>query len=338
MWELVTIIAGVVLVVLVFADALATTMVVAAGAGPLTRRVAGLLWRAMLRLHRRDSRSLLLTVTGPMLLVTTVLLWVTGLWAGWVLVFVGATDVVVDARTGAPAGFWDVVYYTGFTSFTLGTGDYVAATPGWRVVSAIASFTGLFLVTLAITYLISVVSAVVARRALAVAITALGTTADNVVLGGWTGHGFSSSYTQHLVTLTEKLAAAAQQHLAYPVLNYFHSRHREPSAPVALARLEDAMLLLTAAVEPSARPHPAAVEPLRYVLERYITAAAATSSLPRRTEPPPAPSLRPLMAGGVPVVPEEQFQDAVAQQSHRRTALRRLVNGDGWSWPGGQTE
>lgn len=55
--------AGAVLVLLVLVDALMTTIAVSAGAGPVTKRVLAGCWRAVLALHRPDSRSSALNVT-----------------------------------------------------------------------------------------------------------------------------------------------------------------------------------------------------------------------------------------------------------------------------------
>lgn len=324
-------VAGCALVVLVFVDALVTTLFVAKGAGPLTRRFAGLLWRGLLRFHRRDSHARWLTVGGPVLLIATVMAWVIALWAGWVLVFLGSHAVVNDS-SGAPAGLVDVVYFTGFLVFTLGTGDFVAVAPLWRLVTDVAAFSGLFLVTLSITYLISVVSAVVSRRTLAIHVSALGDSAAQILTLGWNGERFSPELSQQLVTLTDKVTTIAEQHLAYPVLHYFHTPDRSTSAPIGLAHLEDAMLMLTYAVAPAARPDTAAVRPLRTVIDRYVTTASATSALPEPGEPPPVPSLRPLSATTIPVVAETEFQQSVAKEAQRRKALCRLVHGDGWSW------
>jgi hypothetical protein len=131
-------------------------------------------------------------------LIATVLTWVLGLWAGWSLVF-GGSGSIVEATSRRPAGASDVVYYAGFTIFTLGTGDFVAADPGWRITTAIASFSGLFLITLAITYLISIVSALVNRRALAVQILGLGTSPGDIVANGWSSDRFGNMFQQQLV-------------------------------------------------------------------------------------------------------------------------------------------
>lgn len=73
------ILAGALAVALVFVDALATTLAVSGGAGPLTTRILGGAWRVALRLHRRDQTFSLLRFAGPMMLILTVLPWVTAL-------------------------------------------------------------------------------------------------------------------------------------------------------------------------------------------------------------------------------------------------------------------
>jgi hypothetical protein len=324
---------GAVLVVLVLADVVATTLTIGTGAGPLTRRVLGPAWRVLLWLHRTDSTSAWLSTAGTVLLMSTVLLWVALLWGGWTLVYLSDPGAVVDAATGRVVGALDVLYYTGFTVFTLGVGDVVATTPGWRVLTAVAGFTGLFLVTLAITYLLSVVSAVVSRRTVAVQVQALGATATAMVVGGWAGSGFSPAFVQQLTALTGQLAAIAEQHLAYPVLHYFHSRRPDSAAPVAIARLDDALLLLRAAVAPAARPHASVTQPVHRAVARYLAAAEGTPAVPRGTTAPPVPSPRPLADAGIPLDDPDGYRRAAAAEADRRRTLRRLVSADGWSWP-----
>ena len=62
----------------------------------------------------------------------------------------------------------------------LGNGDY-APTGAWRVVTMVASASGLMIVTLSITYLVPLLSAVVEKRALAGRISILGSTVPEMV-------------------------------------------------------------------------------------------------------------------------------------------------------------
>lgn len=323
---------GALLVLAVLVDVLATTLTLGEGAGPLTRRILAFLWRWSLLLSRRGTRSRLLANAGPVLLVLTVLFWVLVTWGGWWLVFLGS-GAVEDAQTGSPASVADVAYYAGYAVFTLGLGDFVADAPAWRVLTSVASFGGLVIVTLAITYLLSVVSAVVTRRALATQIHALGATATEMVIAAWSGAAVSSAFVQHLAGLTGPLATVAQQHFAYPVLHYFRSRSADESAPVAIAVLDDALLLLDAAVDPSVAPDPLVVQPVRRVIDRYIRTVRGTSASREAEQPPPPPSVTPLLRAGIPLAPAAGREDRLLAECERRRDLQRLVHGAGWSWP-----
>lgn len=322
---------GLAMLLTVVTDALATTLTVRAGAGPLTQRLTASMWRVLLRLHRRDRESSLLGLAGPALLMVTVLVWVGLLWAGWTLVFLSGDRLVIESGTGVAANTAQVVYYVAFTIFTLGVGDYVPAGDGWRVATSVATFSGLFLVTLAITYLVSVVSAVVQRRALAVQVHALGSAAGVIVARGWNGEAFSSAFLQQLTALTGQLATIGEQHLAYPVLHFFHTADRHTSASVAIAALDDAMLVMSAAVAPADRPDDSVVRPVREVISRYVETAVVVG-VATDVDAPPDPDLAPVTAAGIPVVSEAALAAAADEQAERRRNLRRLVEGDGWSW------
>ncbi|MBC7277198.1 potassium channel family protein [Nocardioides sp.] len=322
--------AGVLTILTVFLDAAMTTLTVSTAAGPLTSHVLPTMWRVLLRIAGQGRRRALLSPAGAVLLLTTVLIWVAGLWGGWWLIFLGA-DTVEQSTTGRPAGFWDAGYFSGMTVITLGTGDFVADSTGWRVLSAVASFTGLFLVTLAITYLVSVLSAVVARRALAIHVRGLGLSAEDMVTRGWAGSGYSPMFEQQLIALTPIVATGAGQHLAYPVLHYFHATKPALSAPLALASLSDALLLAGELTAPSARPDPASVKALTYAMDQYLDAAGEVAWLPEQPAPPP-PSTRGLEEHGIPLADAREREMAIAHATRRRTSLHRLVAGDGWTW------
>ncbi|HVM28117.1 MAG TPA: ion channel [Mycobacteriales bacterium] len=277
----------------------------------------------------------LLAPAGVLLLAATVLMWVTLLWAGVALVLLSGDPAVVHSQTQVAASPAQVVYVAGFSVFTLGVGDFVAESDTWRLFTAAMSCAGLALITLAITYLISVVSAVVDRRALAVHVQGLGRSPSDIVVRGWDGSAFSPPFQQHLVSLTGRVSTLAEQHLAYPVLQYFHTGQRAVAAPVALARLDDALLLLSSAVSPPARPAASATEPLRYAVERHLVTGPGTARADDAGPTPGAPGLEPLADAGIPLVPAAHYADAVARARPRRAALLRFVIASGWSWDDG---
>ncbi|MDP9023304.1 MAG: ion channel, partial [Actinomycetota bacterium] len=144
------IVVGTAVVVVTVFDAFATTLSPSTRAGPVTSRMNAVLWR----LARRASRSnvaIPLVVAGPLLLVTTAMVWIGGLWLGWTLLFAADPNAVVSDPGGIPADLSGRVFYTGYTLFTLGLGNYVPQGAVWEVLSAVALINGLVLVTMSIT-------------------------------------------------------------------------------------------------------------------------------------------------------------------------------------------
>ena len=321
---------GSLLVALALADAVVTTLSAGNGGGPLTSRLTRWAWAALRGLSRREGPSRLLSFAGATVLLVTVLTWVVLLWAGWTLIFASSDLAVVDSRTSAPASVAARVYYAGFVVFTLGVGDFVPGAGIWQVATAVASFLGLFLVTLSITYLVSVVSAAVTRRQLARSIHLSGRTGVDIVLTHWNGEQVSSQLDSLAQTLTTSVLQTTQQHLAYPVLHHFHAQADASSAPRALAALDDALLLLSEGLAERARPDRDTTIRLRRALEHYTTTVHGGEA---RTHEPPLPSLRPLRDAGLPVIDDAAFARAAVRHAERRQRLHALVRADAWTWP-----
>ncbi|SFK85293.1 potassium channel family protein [Streptomyces pini] len=326
--------AGCALVILALADAVVTALSMVTVTGPVSGRVARAVWRTSLALNARTGRgSAFLKWSGTCTLLATFTTWAVLLWTGWWLVFSADVASVVASRTAVPADGWDRVYFTGYTVFTLGIGDYVPDTAWAQVATAVASLSGLFLVMLSLTYLVQVVQAVVHKRVLAQQIHSLGRDAFGIIAAGWTGSGFSSMFNQQLVSLTEPLLRLGEQHLAYPVVHYFHSPRRSKAPARALAALDDALLLLRAGVAPGSRPDPAATEPLWSALDQVLDTLHG-QFFTRAEQERPAPALSVLREAGVPVVDEEEYAARVREHTGRRRALQGFLRSDGWDGDG----
>jgi hypothetical protein len=328
-------VAGVVLIGLALVDALQTT-VSASGGGPLTTRLARGLWQAALALHRPDSGShRLLAAMGVAILLSVFLLWIVLLWGGYLLLFSAEPGAVVHASSGAPATFWERVYFTGFTVSTLGMGDFVPRGAAWRVLTAFASLNGLFLVTLSITYLLPVLSAVVAKRRLAATIDNLGRTPAQIVVHGWDGESLSS-LEQPLAQLVPLIELHAQRHLAYPVLHFFHSTEERAAAGPRVAALSEALRLIEH-LPAGVQPPPAVVHAARQAVDGFLStlSSAFIQHAEQASDPPPdSASVRTLRAAGLPV--EETIRDpqtgTSSEEGRRRRLLHAFIRDDGWTW------
>jgi hypothetical protein len=319
--------AGVVVLVVAVVDVVWTAVAAGSGAAPLTGRMSRMMWRAALRLDRATETSFL-TPIGLLIVLSVLGAWIVMLLAGWMLVFSASEGAVRQATTGAPGDLVDRAYFTGYTVFTLGLGDYVPGDGLWQLATAAATGSGLLLVTLSITYLVPVASAVVLRRQLAGLISSLGPSAERIVVRGWNGTDFGS-LGQNLSMLLPLVHTLCLQHLTYPVLHFFHSRSRHDSAGIALVHLDGALRLLSDGVDADVRRDTQTIEALAAALGEFLDTMDGVH-ISDGTEPLPPPSLAPLMDAGIPV-DAAAYDDAIEASEHRRRLLASYLHDDGWS-------
>lgn len=324
---------GLLLVGVVLFDALCTAIALGGG-GPLTMRLASGLWGVALRWHRRREhaeRHHLLAGVGPVILVVIIVTWILLLWAGFWLLFSVAPEAVVNARTDAPANAWERLYFVGFTVSTLGIGDFAPQGTLWRIITPVAALSGFLLLTLSITYLLPVVSAVVEKRQLAASISSLGWTPQEILRSGWDGESLGS-LEQPLISLAQRIEVHAQRHLAYPVLHFFHSTEKRTAVAPRLAALSEALELIRQ-MPPEAQPPPASVRAARGAIDGFMNVLGpvlAPSPAQRTAPEPPAANL--LREAGLPIGEASPDGTGSLDTTRRRRLLRAFVEDDGWCW------
>jgi len=316
--------AGAAVILFTLLDVVWTTM--HRGGGPITRSLVHPLWRLLLRIHHRGyATHRIMSVTGLTLVLLTVLSWIALTWAGWTLVFMGDQWAVVHSEDNAPAGFAERIYYTGFTVFTLGVGDYVANRDSfWQILTAVASFTGFGLITFALAYLIPVVQAAVKKRAVASQITAMGDGPIELVQNTFAEGSFDRLHSA-LEELLGSLAHLRQAHEAYPVLHFFHEPAREENLAVAVARLDEALRIAhcTSGTLQHCLVHEWGIQVGRFL--------ATVNDGYLEHDPPPAPVIA-LDGVDCPSVDRTKLRSRLERDEERRAALAALVAGHGWTW------
>ena len=318
---------GIALVLAAMIDLIWTTLWVDGGAGPLTRAIGRLTWSALFGLGRKHHG--LLTLAGPAILAFTVAAWVATLWAGWFLVFASEPSAIVSSSTNAIADTTDRRYFVGYTVFTLGNGDFQPNGDAWQIATALAAGSGLLAVTLAITYLISVVSAAVSGRAFASQVSGLGDKPAETIAAAWDGKSYSQ-LALPLQTLSTEVAKLGEQLLAYPVLQYFHAKDPSKSPMVALARLEQIVAVASYGLDRKCMPAPVLLQSVRSGIESVL------NSLPQRfvreaSQPLRTPELEPLIQAELPHLSEDDFATSLGSEASRRKKLRGLLEAHGWS-------
>lgn len=320
MYELiVSVLAGLMIVLLVVYDALRTTLDPDSGAGPMTSLVGSAVWSGAHRLAA-GPRSPVLGAAGPVVLGTTFAVWMAGLVIGWSFVLAGVASHHLTTPDNTSVGIGDSVYFAVTTLFTLGPGDVLPATGLGQILTGAAAVNGLILVTLAITYVVPVVTAVTDRRIQAATLSSHGATAPEIysTLREEDGESQLNDLVRDAAT---GIRTTAQRHLAYPVLHYFHSSSRRTAFAPSVAAFTEAVLAIA---DGSSQLHSAigasylaAVEELLDVTEHHIKPHLDT-------DPPRLPNSETAQA-------QSWTRPARAHDLLRRR-LAALVADSGWSW------
>jgi hypothetical protein len=243
---------GVLLLVATTTDLLWTTLWSDGGAGPLSSRMTGWTWTGLRRLG--SGRSRLLSIAGPAILVSTLVMWVGLLWAGWTLVFAGGEHALIDTRDGGPLSWVEYVYFVAYTMFTMGNGDFTPTAGVWQIATSLTTASGMLFVTLAVSYVLSVLGAVVEKRSFASTVTGIGHRSDAFVEDGWNGE-YLHQLDLPLDTLSSDVSRLAKLHKAYPILHYYHSEQEIDASTMGhhLRRGADAASLRRAGGPPAER-------------------------------------------------------------------------------------
>lgn len=317
---------GLALVALTLHDMLATTVAVSLGSGPISHRLAQQVWRGFLALYRRRDSHRLLAWGGPTTLLVIVLTWLLLLLAGWSLVLSWPGALATAETVPGPTALDRVSLAA---SLVVGRGDPAVAPSGqlWTLVTEVAGLSGLVLLSLAIAYVLPVVNAVVHTRRVASSISALGHTPEALLERAWNGRDFGV-LRLHLIPLVAMISQVAEQHLAYPVVHYFHSVERHTALGPSIAVLDDALTVLDACKE-GERMEPSTVVPLRAAITEFLDTLEQAFITPA-DDVGPVPDADGLVERGLPLT-TQGCEAAFARVAGRRRLLRALLEHDGWS-------
>ncbi|GAA4427262.1 potassium channel family protein [Pontibacter saemangeumensis] len=318
---------GVVLVTVTAVDLIYTTFA-PRGSGVISGPVTVIVWRVFLNVGRIMKSRTVLTGAGIVIVFSILLTWVLLLWAGNVFIYSSADDAIVNTTTKLPADLMERVYFTGYTLSTLGNGDFAAGTDGWRVFTAFISFSGLIFITIAITYMVPVLSAVTQRRALSIRIASIGNSPQRILLNNWNGENYKKLEGQ-FQNLTQEIIHQGQMHLSYPVLHYFQHEDKEASLLPNLAALDESITLLLLYIPEHMRPGDQYLIPLRKAITTFIGSLTSLYINPKNTDVP-ALQTNELQQAEVPLQQADMQQ--IEQLSKRRRALKAMVEYNGWQW------
>lgn len=254
------------------------------GAGLLSSRLTTWTWRGVRAVAGRHDHGAL-SLFGPIVLVGIVLTWVVLLWAGWVFVFAAEPASLMRARDGAPADWTDRIFFVAYTVFTMGNGDVTPNGDAWQLVASVTNASGTLLVTLVITYVLSVIGAVVQKRAFASLVTGLGMNEEAVLKNAWDGEDFHT-LDLPLDGISTQSSLLSAQYKAYPVLQDDHAAQPETSPIVALVVLDETLTVLRYGVPEGAGPNRAVLRSVRSMVTNVLDTMPSAFIPPRRTPRP----------------------------------------------------
>ncbi len=236
--ETAQIVIGLTIIVFTFLDFFHTTLS-GNGFGIFSRIINQLLNRIMIQNRSRT----IFKYSGMTHLLMTTFLWMLLLFLGVYAVFNAAEEMVVHSSTGLPANHPERFYYTAYVLSTMGIGDFVPGNDTSRILTGILSFSGFILVTTGLTYLLSVINAVLNKKQLSFFISSMGKDVEEM-FQFYKVQEDLEDLVSNAADLRQQILQNASSYLAFPMANYFLSKKHESALIVQLARLYEVLTII----------------------------------------------------------------------------------------------
>jgi hypothetical protein len=227
---------GAAVLTVVLIDIFLTILYARIGASLFSSHVAHLTWRAVRTMSPLAGRyhSAVFSACGPVVLGVLLLVWGFGLTLGTALIIHPALGTDVTTGNGTTPRDFVAALYAGGSSMTIvGASDFTPRTGSFRLFYLFTSFVGLAVLSLTLTFLAQVYTALQQRNTLGLQIdlaaNATGDAAELLARLGPQGK-FDGGYSI-LSTIAGSMTAVKETHHFYPALVYF--RFRDPAYAVS---------------------------------------------------------------------------------------------------------
>ncbi|WP_341209321.1 hypothetical protein [uncultured Sphingomonas sp.] len=241
---------GMALMMLFLADIFLTVLYARAGTGLLAPYWNRAVWASLRLLASISGKrgGTILSLAGPLIIILLIGFWSLGLTVGAALVIQPELGTAIRPSTGStPTDFVTALMVAGNSLSIVGGGDDTPHTSATRLLFLLNSLIGASVLSLVLSYLVQVYSALRERNALALAVDLMtdGTGDAAEALARLLPGGDGSSATSEIGNLARSLAAIKEAHHFYPLLFYF--RFDEPRYSVS--RLSFVILDLTSLID-----------------------------------------------------------------------------------------
>jgi Ion channel len=196
--------------------------------GPLAQPLVSFIWHVARAIAFRSSpekRHKKLNSVGPWLMPVLITIYVLLLILGFALIYYPRMPDHFLVAPEAQGSRWvSSLYFSGVTLTTIGFGDITPRTNGMRLLSFAEAASGLGLISLAISYLITVYRALERKRAAALAfyIQADGGADAVSFIANHKVADKLSGLPQTLRTASRDLQETLESHIEHPIIHYFH--------------------------------------------------------------------------------------------------------------------
>ncbi|WP_339923908.1 hypothetical protein [uncultured Cyclobacterium sp.] len=325
--DIILLLSGIIIVIITNIDALSTILRLNGGS-KISNFIARNVWRISVFVSGKFSGISILSNIGPLIVVTLFSLWAVLLMIGYGLIYNSYVNSIVETSTELPASITAKFYYVGYTLTSLGNGDLKTGNDFWRIVSNFTGLNGMFLLSLAISYFIPLMNAVVKQRTLATYISNLGKSPHEIILNGWNGKNFNLIHDQ-FKELYPMILLHCEQQLAYPVLMYFHSPNPSYSTQLNLAKLDE-VLSIQEVYKIDKSDNAYIWGNLRMAMDKYLKVVKNSYSF-KKVDVPDFPYKDNLYSLDI-SVSEPSATKLLNKIEDRRAFIASLVKNDGRNW------
>ena len=247
--------AGILLITATFVDIYLTVLYPRNGKSILSLPLSKAIWALFRRIAKimPFQNKRLLSFCGPTIVVAIVIVWVTLYVVGFALFLQPALGTGIQSSSGTtPTDFFTAFYYSGFTFTTLGVGDLIPKNSFYQVLTVIQAAVGFAVFTLALTYLLSVYSALTRRNAFALSLHHRMGGSPSVVqmIIRLKAYGKFEGAPQEVANMANELMFLLESHHAYPILHYFRFQENYYSLARMMLIALDLSTLVKSALSP----------------------------------------------------------------------------------------
>lgn len=338
-WILV--VAGTILALAGILDVLATTLFFE-GHGVIPRMSYRLMWsvgRPMFGILPTPLSVYLRTLLVPVLAALTPLMWILLELLGFALIFFAGSRIGAlsgSPGTSSPDTMADALYMSGITLSTLGYGDIIPVAVPFRIVSFLEALTGFVIITLTVSYVLSITSAVRQQGHMVAVLTGLsGRRKDcKTIVAPFLRNPLTGGLDSLLQQLTSETIAYRQNLNHYPLLYYNTSKNEDESVAHAfylLGRLYATLRYCTHRKEISENPWLSALgESFGRTMKMVELSFVSRNARKWKSSPP--------------VVSQDEFHEQVSGASGKKMSdpwIARFVDTCRWiaeTEPGGEED